>query len=68
MFSSGPQLQSDRDAAAAEVTPDTSFDAFCLRSQLLKILAKEGKLVQLYEQAKERSEKLNQARKKQKTK
>ena len=44
------------------------FDASCLRSQLLKILAKEGKLVQLYEQAKERSEKLNQARKKQKTK
>ncbi|XP_043217844.1 ubiquitin carboxyl-terminal hydrolase isozyme L5-like [Amphibalanus amphitrite] len=36
--------------------------------ELLKILAKEGKLVQLYEQAKERSEKLHQARKKQKTK
>jgi len=36
--------------------------------ELLKILAKEGKLVQLYEQAKERSEKLSQARKKQKTK
>ncbi|KAF0301480.1 Ubiquitin carboxyl-terminal hydrolase isozyme L5 [Amphibalanus amphitrite] len=36
--------------------------------ELLKILAKEGKLVQLYEQAKERSEKLHQSRKKQKTK
>lgn len=36
--------------------------------ELLKILAKEGKLVQMYEQAKERSEKLNQSRKKQKTK
>ena len=56
------------DAVAIELT------GHCIRlisvcfQQLLKILAKEGKLVQLYEQAKERSEKLNQARKKQKTK